>query len=64
LAPDREREPERIFGIESSSDEHIRKGSDLFDVAPTTPTDASPADLMASMAPQKIVEPKDQAPSE
>lgn len=64
MAPDREREPERIFRIETTDADTIRKGSDLFDVAPTTPTDTSPADLMASMVPQKIVEPKDQTSSE
>ena len=50
--------------IESSNDESVRKGTDLFDVAPPPPTDASPEDLMASLVPQKIAEPKEQASSE
>lgn len=62
--PVQERQPEPTFvGTEPISDE-LRRGSDLFAVAPPTPTDTSPEDLAASMVPPSVAASKDQDSSE
>lgn len=47
--------------LEPSGEDFVRKGTDVFDVAVPTPTEASPLDLMSSMAPEKVAEPQQES---
>jgi hypothetical protein len=53
-----------VSRIEPLDDLEVRKGTDVFSVAPPEPTDTSLEAVMASTVPPDIATPKDQASSE